>query len=138
MNLPWVLMHSTEETSRHAGHADILREMATARLVVAPSLSQNAGSGTRRTPAWERRRTTYVPRADHYFDRWARPMRPPFVADRHTPVGDRRGERGGSRAAGRQQQVEWRRAASEPPSPAANDSNRLPSGFAVGRPTGVP
>jgi uncharacterized damage-inducible protein DinB len=28
VNLRWVLMHLLEETSRHAGHADILREMA--------------------------------------------------------------------------------------------------------------
>ena len=27
VNLRWVLMHLLEETSRHAGHADILREM---------------------------------------------------------------------------------------------------------------
>jgi uncharacterized damage-inducible protein DinB len=28
VNLRWVLMHLLEETSRHAGHADILRELA--------------------------------------------------------------------------------------------------------------
>lgn len=28
VNLRWVLMHLLEETARHAGHADILREMA--------------------------------------------------------------------------------------------------------------
>jgi hypothetical protein len=27
VNLRWVLMHLLEETARHAGHADILREM---------------------------------------------------------------------------------------------------------------
>ena len=26
-NLRWVLMHLLEETARHAGHADVLREM---------------------------------------------------------------------------------------------------------------
>ena len=28
VNLRWVLMHLLEETARHAGHADILRELA--------------------------------------------------------------------------------------------------------------
>jgi uncharacterized damage-inducible protein DinB len=28
VNLRWVLMHLLEETARHAGHADIIREMA--------------------------------------------------------------------------------------------------------------
>ena len=27
VNLRWVLMHLLEETARHAGHADILREL---------------------------------------------------------------------------------------------------------------
>ena len=27
VNLRWVLMHLLEETARHAGHADVLREM---------------------------------------------------------------------------------------------------------------
>jgi hypothetical protein len=28
VNLRWMLMHLLEETARHAGHADILREVA--------------------------------------------------------------------------------------------------------------
>jgi hypothetical protein len=27
VNLRWILMHLLEETARHAGHADILREL---------------------------------------------------------------------------------------------------------------
>ena len=27
MNLRWILVHMTEETARHAGHADIIREL---------------------------------------------------------------------------------------------------------------
>jgi hypothetical protein len=27
VNLRWVLMHLLEETARHAGHADVLREL---------------------------------------------------------------------------------------------------------------
>jgi hypothetical protein len=27
LNLRWVMMHMLEETARHAGHADILREL---------------------------------------------------------------------------------------------------------------
>ena len=32
VNLRWVLMHLLEETARHAGHADILRELADGRV----------------------------------------------------------------------------------------------------------
>ena len=31
INLRWVLMHLLEETARHAGHADILRELIDGR-----------------------------------------------------------------------------------------------------------
>ena len=31
VNLRWVLMHLLEETARHAGHADILRELVDGR-----------------------------------------------------------------------------------------------------------
>jgi hypothetical protein len=31
VNLRWVLMHLLEETARHAGHADILRELIDGR-----------------------------------------------------------------------------------------------------------
>jgi len=52
-SLRWVLMHLLEETARHAGHADILRELidgATGRLPAAPG--RPAGGGRQTGQEW--------------------------------------------------------------------------------------
>jgi hypothetical protein len=59
-SLRWVLMHLLEETARHAGHADILRELidgSTGRLAANPPNRANRPKGCRtatRVTAWTR------------------------------------------------------------------------------------
>jgi hypothetical protein len=58
VSLRWVLMHLLEETARHAGHADILRELidgSTGRLLAKPPNRPNRPKGCRaatRVTAW--------------------------------------------------------------------------------------
>jgi hypothetical protein len=50
VSLRWVLMHLLEETARHAGHADILRELidgSTGRLPQPRNRAQTGQTGQR-------------------------------------------------------------------------------------------